>query len=137
MPQKIQVRRGTASVWTANNPTLLPGEIGFEKDTNRLKIGDGETAWNSLDYAVGEESAQQKHERIVLTGTQITNGYIDVESTIIGTPLVVNALDRTTYLPTDDFTVSGTRITWNTDTVGPGGSEALVEGEILHIFYLG
>ena len=26
------------------------GEPGFEKDTNRLKIGDGTNAWNDLAY---------------------------------------------------------------------------------------
>ena len=46
----IQVRRGTAAAWTAANPTLAQGEIGFEYDTGRIKIGDGLTAWNSLLY---------------------------------------------------------------------------------------
>ena len=48
----IQVRRGTASSWTSTNPTLAAGEIGFETDTNRFKIGTGSTAWNSLSYFV-------------------------------------------------------------------------------------
>ena len=52
MSQKIQVRRGTAAIWAANNPTLLRGEIGFEYDTVKVKIGDGSTAWNSLPYAI-------------------------------------------------------------------------------------
>lgn len=47
---RVQVRRGTASGWTSANPTLYAGEIGFETDTGRIKIGDGTTAWTSLDY---------------------------------------------------------------------------------------
>lgn len=47
---RLQVRRGTASTWTSTNPTLYAGEIGFETDTGRIKIGDGTTAWTSLDY---------------------------------------------------------------------------------------
>ena len=43
-------RRDTASNWTNNNPTLLDGEFGWETDTKKLKIGDGSTAWQSLDY---------------------------------------------------------------------------------------
>lgn len=47
---RLQVRRGTASSWTSTNPTLYAGEIGFETDSGRIKIGDGTTAWTSLDY---------------------------------------------------------------------------------------
>lgn len=47
---RLQVRRGTASGWTSTNPTLYAGEIGFETDTGRIKIGDGTTSWTSLDY---------------------------------------------------------------------------------------
>jgi len=50
MATRMQQRRGTAAQWTAANPTLAAGEIGFETDNNRFKIGDGVTAWGSLDY---------------------------------------------------------------------------------------
>jgi hypothetical protein len=50
---RIQVRRGTAAVganqWTTQ--VLYAGEIGFETDTGKFKIGDGSTAWGSLAYA--------------------------------------------------------------------------------------
>jgi hypothetical protein len=49
---QIQQRRGTAASWTSTNPTLAAGEIGFESDTNRFKIGNGSTAWASLSYWV-------------------------------------------------------------------------------------
>ena len=44
----IQVRRDTAANWTSTNPTLAAGEMGFETDTGKLKIGNGSTAWTSL-----------------------------------------------------------------------------------------
>jgi hypothetical protein len=47
---QIQVRRGTAAQWTSTNPTLAAGEFGFETDTNKLKCGNGSTAWASLPY---------------------------------------------------------------------------------------
>ena len=47
----IQVRRDTAAQWFSVNPTLAPGEQGFETDTGKFKIGTGSTAWNSLAYA--------------------------------------------------------------------------------------
>ena len=40
----IRLKRGTSSSWARVNPVLLEGEPGFEKDTNKLKIGDGSTA---------------------------------------------------------------------------------------------
>ena len=46
----MQQRRGTAQQWTTANPTLAAGEIGFETDTNKFKIGNGATAWTALDY---------------------------------------------------------------------------------------
>jgi hypothetical protein len=47
---QIQVRRGTAAQWTSTNPTLAAGEFGFETDTNKIKCGNGSTAWTSLAY---------------------------------------------------------------------------------------
>ena len=47
---KLQVRRDTAANWTSTNPTLASGEIGFETDTLKFKIGNGSTAWTSLGY---------------------------------------------------------------------------------------
>ena len=46
MQQKVD----PAATWTANNPTLRDGELGFEEDTGKWKLGDGVTAWNSLGY---------------------------------------------------------------------------------------
>jgi hypothetical protein len=47
---RTRQRRGTAAQWEAENPTLESGEIGFESDTTNLKVGDGESSWNDLDY---------------------------------------------------------------------------------------
>jgi len=46
-------RRDSAANWTAENPTLLAGEIGIESDTGYWKVGDGSTAWTSLAYVSG------------------------------------------------------------------------------------
>ena len=51
MPTQIQLRRDTAADWTSNNPTLAAGEVGWESDSNRFKIGHGSAAWNSLSSA--------------------------------------------------------------------------------------
>ena len=52
----IKIRRGTAAQWTSANPTLADGELGYETDTARSKLGDGTTAWTALGYTVGDSS---------------------------------------------------------------------------------
>jgi len=50
MATRMQQRRGTAAQWTAANPVLAAGEIGFETDTNKFKMGNGSSAWSALQY---------------------------------------------------------------------------------------
>lgn len=50
MAVRQQQRRGTAAQWTSANPILSAGEIGFEVDTNKFKIGDGINRWDTLTY---------------------------------------------------------------------------------------
>ena len=46
----MQQRRGTAAQWTAANPILAAGEIGFETDTSKFKMGNGSSTWSALQY---------------------------------------------------------------------------------------
>ena len=46
----MKMRRDTNANWTTANPVLAEGELGFETDTKRFKLGDGTKAWNSLAY---------------------------------------------------------------------------------------
>jgi hypothetical protein len=50
MATRMQQRRGTAAQWTAANPILAAGEIGFETDTSKFKMGNGSSAWSALSY---------------------------------------------------------------------------------------
>ena len=50
MATKIQVRRDNAADWNITNPTLSEGEIGYETDTGKFKIGNGSSLWSALDY---------------------------------------------------------------------------------------
>ena len=52
----FQFRRDTAANWTSVNPTLASGELGFETDTLKFKLGSG-AAWASTGYAKTEASA--------------------------------------------------------------------------------
>lgn len=49
--ERLQVRRDTAAAWTAENPVLADGEPGMERDTGKVKYGDGITPWASRPYA--------------------------------------------------------------------------------------
>jgi hypothetical protein len=46
---QLQFRRDLSSNWTSNDPTLAPGELGIETDTNLFKIGSG-TNWVGTTY---------------------------------------------------------------------------------------
>ena len=76
---QIQIRRGTAAQWTSSNPTLASGEQGFETDTNKMKIGDGSTAWNSLAYAI---TGALGTVTSITAGTGLTGGTITTSGTI-------------------------------------------------------
>lgn len=47
---KIQLRRDTLANFTSVNPVLAEGEMAYETDTKKFKIGDGTTAYTNLDY---------------------------------------------------------------------------------------
>jgi hypothetical protein len=50
MATRMQQRRGSAAQWTAANPVLAAGEIGFETDTSKFKMGNGTSTWSQLVY---------------------------------------------------------------------------------------
>ena len=52
---RILLRNDTAANWETNKTVVLKkGEVGIEIDTNRMKIGDGVTAYGNLKYFGGE-----------------------------------------------------------------------------------
>ena len=50
MAVHIQIRRGAAADWADVNPILTEGELAFENDTLKFKVGDGTSDWASLNY---------------------------------------------------------------------------------------
>lgn len=53
MLYRIRNRSDSAFDWTHANPILLDGEPGLEKDTLKLKFGDGVHHWVDLPYFTG------------------------------------------------------------------------------------
>lgn len=61
---RLKIRQGAAGAWAALNPVLLQGELGYETDTKRLRVGDGVAAFTALPFitfdATSYQSASEK-----------------------------------------------------------------------------
>ena len=53
MPYRILLRRDLSQNWNYNDPVLMSGEPGYEMDTRKFKMGDGQTPWSQLPYYSG------------------------------------------------------------------------------------
>jgi len=84
MTSRLQNRRDTAANWTTNNPTLAAGEIGYETDTGKFKIGTGSANWTTLGYT------QNGTVTSIVAGTGLTGGTITSTGTVaLSTPVSV------------------------------------------------
>lgn len=103
MAIQIQLRRGTASEWATQNPTLAEGEMGLEKDTGNFKVGTGTLAWNNLPYSSGTAGPpglspifSRQGTLTTMTGTQRLyverSGTISVARASVGTPSTGSAV---------------------------------------------
>lgn len=77
MATQFKLRRDTASTWASVNPVLAQGEPGFESDTGKLKIGNGLSAWNALNYMIDYGSLTQPvlitpKEKVTVSATAAT-----------------------------------------------------------------
>ena len=77
MNKTIKFKRGTAQEWLGSavpsGIILSLGEPGFEKDTGKLKIGDGFTPWAQLPYVnpSEDESLFENLKDVLLPGSGI------------------------------------------------------------------
>ncbi len=87
--KRIQIRRDIALNWTTKNPVLLYGEVGFDMTANNIKIGDGITPWNSLEYISAKvdlskyytkEQVDDLIERIDIPEVDLTQYYTKEET---------------------------------------------------------
>lgn len=113
MPTKIQLRRGTANQWTTANPTLASGEFGVETDTDKVKLGDGTTAWTSLSYFGNLEALNNVGD---VTITSASNGEVLQYNGSAWVNATIDALPSQSgnsgyYLTTDGSTASWAAIT--------------------------
>ena len=110
MAVQIQLRRDTAINWTTNNPTPADGELCIEKDTIKIKFGDGTTDWHHLDYfETAGALFSQKIETFIVDSTIISNGYLSlVENIETDESHLINMNGLILFEGIDqDFTVDG------------------------------
>lgn len=100
---RIQLRRDTAANWTAANPILSEGEAGFETDTNKLKIGNGTSAWANLSYitASGSSFATSAELAAILSDETGTGTAVFSTSPTLVTPVLGAATATSLTLSTD------------------------------------
>jgi hypothetical protein len=119
MASIIQLKRGTAAAWTSANTVLSAGEMGFETDTKKMKVGDGTTAWNSLSYTVTDGDITA-----VVAGTGLSGGSTSGSATLaIDTSVVV---DKTTAQTLTNKTLTSPVLTT------PSISTMTTTGDILY-----
>ena len=76
----IQLKRGTTSSWTTQNPILLEGQPAVETrggSSPRIKIGDGSTNWSTLKYATPDSDIYQDSGIVPTTANSFTVGTSD------------------------------------------------------------
>ena len=114
---QMQQRRDTASGWTSANPTLLSGELGYETDTGKWKIGTGSAAWSSLAYTnwsqISYPIATADIADDAVTGAKLANN-IDIAGTLDVTSAATFDNNVTVQ---GNLTVNGTTTTIDTTTL--------------------
>jgi hypothetical protein len=141
---QIQIRRGTAAQWTSANPTLASGEWGYETDTNKGKIGNGTTAWNSLAYILGVGDIDG-----VTAGTGLTGGgtsgtvTLAIDSSVVtlsGSQVLSNKTlsgSSNTLSNIGNSSLTNSSITINGTPVSLGGSVTIEASSFVPSFMLG
>jgi hypothetical protein len=122
MTSRLQNRRDTSANWTSNNPTLAAGEIGYETNTGKFKIGDGTTAWTSLGYT------QNGTITNVTAGTGLSGGGSSGSVTVSLDTTSAYVIPSQTGNSGKYLTTNGTSASWGAVTTDPTPTVFLLMG---------
>ena len=122
MATRMQQRRGTAAQWTAADPILAAGEIGFESDTGQFKIGDGVNHWDDISYFKNlEDLGGSLSDYVPVVTKGQSNGVATLDSSgkipvaqlgnlIAGAPDALNTLKELADAISNDGTFASTMV---------------------------
>jgi hypothetical protein len=84
MAHRLQYRRDKKANWLKYNPVLMEGEVGYETDTRRKKIGDGVSTYSELEYEhllnVTQETGD--NETLVMSQKSVTKKFREQDEKI-------------------------------------------------------
>ena len=101
--QYVTIRESTAATWTSVNPILARGELGYETDTGKFKVGNGTSTWSSLSY--GGLSSFQNTSVIQNFGDGSDGNLTLTTANYTGGPITAGVLTRDAYF--NNLTISG------------------------------
>jgi hypothetical protein len=104
MATRMQQRRGTAAQWTGANPILAAGEIGFETDTGKFKMGNGSSAWSALSYFADASD----FDTTAIEATIDSKVGTAVNNLVAGAPAALNTLNELATAINGDSTFAAT-----------------------------
>jgi hypothetical protein len=110
MATRMQQRRGTTAQWTSADPILASGEIGFESDSGKFKIGDGINHWSALSYYASADDIAG----LIDGAPELLNTLNELAAAIGDDPDFINTMASKEYL-------SDSIDTHNQDTTGVHG----------------
>ena len=82
MATRMQQRRGLASQWASVNPVLAAGEIGFETDTSKFKMGNGTSTWSQLSYFANATELQAAIDSVVGMSPESLNTLAEIATAL-------------------------------------------------------
>ena len=145
MATRMQQRRGTAAQWISTNggdgPVLNAGEIGFESDTGKFKIGDGTNHWIDLNYFLDAvDQGGSITDYVPLTQKDAASGVASLDSNknvyVPGSSIIIegstdntNETTLTVTNPTADRTITFPDAT-GTVVLADGSGNVTVSGDL-------
>lgn len=89
----IQFKRGSKKTWPTLRTPLADGQPGYDRDSHKIKIGNGKDLWSKLPYASGlfaeeifssEENAKNRNKADDEDKTIITYGTNNPDKNTVG-----------------------------------------------------
>ena len=98
MATRMQQRRGSAAQWTAANPVLAAGEIGFETDTSKFKMGNGTSTWSQLVYFANATELTNAINSVIGMAPETLNTLSEISDALGDNPDFLSLYTTKTYV---------------------------------------